>query len=118
MHASTHIISESGIQLCKFTTCTRREKKNELKKRKEGGEEKGGRERARFILPVGILALAVSAFRLFEKLFFEKTVNTYSVQSLSPVGSERTNLVVLMVISSCTTLPLFIMVMTYDRSSP
>ena len=79
-----------------------------------GGEaDKGEREgEIYFILPVGILALPVIAFRLFEKLFSEKTVKTYSEQSLSPIGSERTYLVVLTVTPSSTTLPLFIMVMT------
>ena len=65
-----------------------------------------------FILPVGMLALPVTAFKLFEKPVLEKTVNTYSAQSLSPIGSERTNLVVLTVTSSCKTFPLFIMVMS------
>ena len=95
-----------------------------IKYRREKGEEKNLRNRVTesgerwwesegdcFNLPVGIFALPVIPFRLFEKLFSEKTVKMYSEQSLSPVGSERTCLVVLTVTPSTTTLPLFIMVM-------
>ena len=80
-----------------------------------GGGSKAGKTESGgdcFNLPVGIFALPVIAFRLFEKLFSEKTVKTYSEQSLSPIGSEKIYLVVLTVTPSSTTLPLFIMVMT------
>ena len=79
---------------------------------REREKEREGESSLISILPVGMLALLVTAFKLFEKPFLEKTVNTYSAQSLSPIGSKRTNLVVLTVISSCKTFPLFIMVMT------
>ena len=56
------------------------------------GEKQGRQTKSEgdcFNLPVGIFALPVIAFRLFEKLFSEKIVKTYSEQSLSPVGSEK-----------------------------